>query len=60
MGGADRAIRFLAGIVLLALVFVGPHTPWGWLGVILIATSVIGICPLYSIFKVSTKPRATA
>ena len=30
MGSADRIIRAIVGIVLLALVFVGPQTPWGW------------------------------
>jgi hypothetical protein len=34
IGSADRIIRALIGVVLLALVFVGPQTPWGWLGVV--------------------------
>ena len=31
MGSIDRVLRTIVGIVLIALVFVGPQTPWGWL-----------------------------
>lgn len=54
MGSADRIIRALIGIVLLALVFVGPQTPWGWIGVIPLATALIGNCPAYSLLGVKT------
>jgi len=40
----------IIGIVLIALVFVGPHTPWGWIGVIPLATAFISWCPLYRLF----------
>jgi len=49
-GSLDRALRIILGIVLLSLVFVGPQTPWGWIGIIPLATGLIGSCPLYSIF----------
>lgn len=39
MGSADRIIRAIVGIVLLALVFVGPQTPWGWIGIVPLATA---------------------
>lgn len=54
MGSADRIIRALVGIVLLALVFVGPQTPWGWIGVVPLGTALIGVCPLYSILGIKT------
>lgn len=60
MGSPDRVIRFIVGVALVALVFVGPRSPWGWLGIILILTGLFGMCPLYSILGISTKPRATA
>lgn len=47
LGGIDRAIRILAGAALLALVFVGPQTPWGYLGLVPLLTGVIGFCPAY-------------
>ena len=54
MGTVDRALRIVLGIVLLALVFVGPQTPWGWIGVIPLVTALIGNCPLYSIIGIRT------
>jgi hypothetical protein len=53
-GGLDRAIRVALGFTLLALVFVGPKTPWGWLGLLPLATGVIGWCPLYSLLGIDT------
>lgn len=52
----DRALRLIVGAVLIALVFVGPKTPFGWVGAILIATGLAGTCPIYSIIGVSTCP----
>ena len=51
----DRALRIVIGSVLLALVFFGPHTAWGWLGVIPLATGLIGYCPLYRVIGVETR-----
>lgn len=53
-GTIDRAIRIVLGLVLISLVFVGPQTPWGWVGVIPLVTGAIGSCPLYSIFGIRT------
>ncbi len=50
----DRALRVLIGAVLLALVFVGPKTLWGLLGVVPLATGLIGSCPLYTLLGLST------
>ena len=41
-GTIDRMLRVLAGIVLISLVFVGPQTAWGWLGVVPIVTGLAG------------------
>lgn len=54
MGSADRIIRALVGIVLLALVFVGPQTPWGWIGIVPLATALMGSCPAYSLLGIKT------
>ncbi|MGM0571974.1 DUF2892 domain-containing protein [Marinobacter sp.] len=56
MGSADRVIRVIIGLVLLSLVFVGPQTPWGWIGIIPLVTAAIGVCPLYSIVGIKTCP----
>lgn len=50
----DRAVRVLLGIGLLSLVFVGPQTPWGWIGVIPLATGFLRTCPLYSLLGINT------
>lgn len=53
-GGADRAVRIVVGLVLIALAFVGPKTPWGYLGIIPLATGLLGSCPLYTVFGINS------
>ncbi len=55
-GTIDRILRVLVGIALISLVFVGPKTPWGWIGVVPLVTGLVGICPLYSILGINTCP----
>lgn len=55
-GGLDRALRIILGLVLLSLVFVGPKTMWGLIGIVPLATGLIGWCPLYSIVGIRTCP----
>lgn len=57
-GLVDRAVRIVVGLVVLALAFVGPKTPLGWLGVVPLATGIIGFCPLYRIIGVKTTKSA--
>lgn len=57
-GTIDRALRIIAGLGILSLVFVGPQTPWGWLGLVPLVTGLVGICPVYSIFGIRTCPVA--
>lgn len=57
VGGIDRVLRILVGIVLIALVFYGPKTPWGWIGLIPLATGLIGWCPPYALLGLSTCKR---
>ena len=55
-GTIDRVLRIILGAVLISLVFIGPMTPWGWVGIIPLATGLLGSCPLYTIFGLSTCP----
>ena len=55
MGSLDRGLRAVVGLVLIALVFVGPQTMWGWIGVIPLATALIGWCPAYSVLGLKTR-----
>jgi hypothetical protein len=50
----DRLIRVVAGIALLSLVWIGPQTAWGWVGLVPLVTGLIGRCPLYRLFGIST------
>ena len=54
VGGVDRALRAVVGLILIALVFVGPQTPWGWIGLIPLLTAVVGFCPAYTLLGVKT------
>ncbi len=56
VGTIDRAIRAIVGLGLIALVFVGPKTQLGWLGLIPLLTSALGTCPLYTVLGLSTCP----
>jgi membrane protein implicated in regulation of membrane protease activity len=55
-GGLDRTLRIVAGLVLIALVFAGPKTQLGWIGLVPLVTGLIGWCPVYSLFGMSTCP----
>ena len=58
VGGFDRVLRALVGLGLISLVFIGPQTLWGWLGLVPLATAVFGWCPPYALFGLSTcKPK---
>lgn len=54
VGGIDRVLRIIAGLLILSLVFVGPQTPWGWIGLIPLLTGVFSFCPLYSLIGFKT------
>jgi hypothetical protein len=50
----ERTLRVLIGLGVLSLAFFGPKTPWGYLGLLPVVTGLSGICPLYSMFGIST------
>jgi len=54
----ERVLRVLVGIGLLGLVFFGPKTAWGWIGVLLLVTGLVGSCPAYTLFGISTCRRS--
>ena len=54
----DRVLRIVAGLVLISLVFWGPQTPWGFIGIIPLATALIGFCPAYRLFGICTLKKA--
>ena len=50
----DRVIRVVLGLGLLSLVWIGPQTAWGWVGLVPLVTGLAGRCPLYRMFGIST------
>jgi O-antigen ligase len=54
VGTTDRIIRVLAGLVLIALTLTGTIGLWGWLGVVPLATGLVGWCPPYALLGIST------
>lgn len=58
MGKTDRIIRAVLGVLLIGNVFFALQNPVGWIGVILLATAIVGVCPLYSLLGLNTKSAA--
>lgn len=55
VGGADKILRIVAGIALLAwAVFGGPV--WAWIGIVPLATGLLGWCPAYTLLGFNTCP----
>ena len=56
VGGMDRVIRFVAGVVIIAL-GVYFKSWWGGLGAVLLLTAIFRFCPAYVPFHVSSAPK---
>lgn len=53
-GTLDRVLRVVVGAILLSLVFVGPQSPWGWIGLVPLLTGLVGYCPAYALLGLNT------
>jgi Inner membrane protein YgaP-like, transmembrane domain len=58
VGFVDRVVQVCVGVVVLALVFVGPRTAWGLVGLLPLATGSVGRCPLYRMLGIDTRSAA--
>ncbi len=56
---AERVLRIVLGAGLVSLVFVGPQSLWGLVGIVPVATGLLGSCPLYTALGFSTCPVKT-
>ncbi|MDR1662188.1 MAG: DUF2892 domain-containing protein [Azoarcus sp.] len=54
VGGVDRILRIVAGLILVALAATGAVGWWGWLGLVPLLTGVFGFCALYSLLGIRT------
>lgn len=56
VGGIDRILRIVIGLVLIALAATGTVGWWGWLGVVPLATGLFRFCPAYKLLGMNTCP----
>lgn len=54
IGNIERVLRAIVGLGIISLAFVGPQSSWGWLGLVPLATAVVGWCPPYALLGIST------
>lgn len=60
VGGIDKILRIAAGLVLLVLAIIGIGAPWTWIGIVPLATGLLGWCPAYTLIGVNTCPMKKA
>ena len=53
-GGMDRALRVIAGLVLIALAAMGVVGAWGYIGAVPLLTGLFGFCPAYTLLGINT------
>jgi len=56
VGGIDKALRIVAGLILIGLAIAGIGSPWTWIGVVPLLTGLVGFCPVYPLLGLSTCP----
>ena len=52
----ERVVRVVAGLGLIALAATGTVGAWGWIGIVPLATGLIGWCPAYTLLGLNTCP----
>ena len=56
VGGIDRILRIVVGLVLIGLAATGTVGAWGWIGIVPLLTGAVGFCPLYPLIGLNTCP----
>ena len=54
VGGIDRILRIVIGLALIALAATGKVGAWGWIGLLPLATGLMGWCPPYALLGIKT------
>ncbi|GHA01011.1 DUF2892 domain-containing protein [Ignatzschineria ureiclastica] len=54
IGSTDSIIRIIIGLILLSLVFIGPKSLWGLIGLVPLLTGIFRYCPLYPVLGINT------
>jgi hypothetical protein len=50
----DRVLRVVIGLAILAFVFLGPKSPWAFLGIVPLVTGALGHCLVYDWLGISS------
>ena len=56
VGNTDRARRMFAGSLLILLALLNVIGPWGWIGLLPIATGLLRFCPAYTVLGLRSCP----
>jgi hypothetical protein len=56
VGGIDRVLRALVGLVLIGLTLTNVIGMWGWIGIVPLVTALVGFCPAYTLLGLNTCP----
>lgn len=56
VGGIDRILRIVAGLVLIGLTVMGTIGAWGWVGVVPLLTGLFKFCPAYTLLGMNSCP----
>jgi len=56
VGTVDRALRILAGAILIGLAAFGVVGVWGFIGIVPLATGLFRFCPAYTLLGIRTCP----
>jgi membrane-associated protease RseP (regulator of RpoE activity) len=56
VGGIDRVLRIVVGLVLIGLAIAGIGAPWTWIGVVPLLTGVFSFCPFYPLLGINSCP----
>ena len=55
IGNLDRLARAIVGIVLVGATLSGLIGIWGWIGAVLLVTSLVSFCPLYAVLGMTSR-----
>jgi len=63
VGSTDRLARYILAAVFFLIAFFGTSGIWAWvfglLGVIMVVTATLNFCPIWAVFKINTRGKAT-
>lgn len=58
VGGIDKVLRIVAGVVLIGLGIAGIGAPWTFIGIVPLLTGLFNFCPLYPLLGINSCKKA--